>query len=58
MQFVVMTTAIDWMHALQGPWINRQALHAASLRLQHPITGQAFQLLGEVIPRTLCTQHE
>lgn len=25
---------------LQGPWIGRQALHAWSLTLQHPGTGQ------------------
>ena len=27
--------------------MKRQALHAASLRLQHPVTGKAFQLIGE-----------
>lgn len=27
--------------------MKRQALHAASLRLQHPVTGRAIQLIGE-----------
>lgn len=27
--------------------MKRQALHAASLRLKHPVTGRAFQLIGE-----------
>ena len=32
---------------VQGPWMKRQALHAASLKLQHPVTGKAFQLIGQ-----------
>ena len=31
----------------QGPWIGRQALHAASLSIQHPCTGDKLQLIGE-----------
>lgn len=28
-------------HSLQGPWIPRQALHAWSVTLNHPGTGQS-----------------
>ena len=34
---------------MQGPWISRQALHAASLTLQHPCTGEAMQLIGKCL---------
>ena len=28
---------------LQGPWIERQALHAAELEVEHPCTGKALR---------------
>ena len=36
-----------WLVGSQGPWMERQALHAASLRLKHPATGNALQLIGK-----------
>ncbi|KAA6428675.1 MAG: hypothetical protein FRX49_01550 [Trebouxia sp. A1-2] len=38
----------DDVYGLQGPWINRQALHAASLIIQHPCTGKRLQLIAPV----------
>lgn len=38
----------DEVYGLEGPWISRQALHAASLTLQHPCTGEAMQLIAPV----------
>lgn len=34
-------------HGVQGPWIRRQALHAACLQLAHPVTGTALSIEGE-----------
>jgi hypothetical protein len=36
----------DDVYGLMGPWIKRQALHAASLTLQDPGSGQPLTLLA------------
>ncbi|KAL3141133.1 hypothetical protein ABBQ38_003484 [Trebouxia sp. C0009 RCD-2024] len=43
----------DEVYGVQGPWIGRQALHAASLRLKHPGTGKAFHLIAPLPPDIL-----
>lgn len=36
----------DDLYGLEGPWISRQALHAASLGLKHPATGEWLEIQG------------
>ena len=34
----------DDLYGLTGPWIARQALHAAALELTHPVTGAPLRV--------------
>ncbi|GLI61121.1 hypothetical protein VaNZ11_003394 [Volvox africanus] len=34
----------DDIYGVTGPWLNRQALHAAALRFTHPLTGRSVRL--------------
>ena len=40
----------DEIYGVKGPWIQRQALHAAALSLVHPITGQQLDLCAPLHP--------
>ena len=42
---------------MQGGWIGRQALHAASLLVEHPTTKEPFQLTGTVRVGRLLDTH-
>ena len=37
----------DDLYGLEGPWIDRQALHAFSLGLRHPATGEHLEIKGK-----------
>ncbi|GIL58411.1 hypothetical protein Vafri_13545 [Volvox africanus] len=36
----------DDIYGVKGPWLNRQALHAAVLRFTHPLTGRPVRLMA------------
>lgn len=44
----------DDLYGLQGPWIARQALHAARLEFKHPVTGQQVAVHAP-LPKDICS---
>lgn len=40
----------DDIYGLQGPWIGRQALHAAALEVAHPVSGERLVIRAPLLP--------
>ena len=40
----------DDIYGRQGPWIGRQALHAAALEVTHPVTGERLLIRAPLLP--------
>lgn len=40
----------DDIYGLQGPWIGRQALHAAALEVTHPMSGERLLIRAPLLP--------
>ena len=47
----------DDLYGIEGPWLDRQALHAAALTLQHPRTGEEITVAAP-LPRDYKTALE